>query len=74
MKINWALLAAVCTTLAGVAGEIVTPLAGTAIANETRNILEGLSAVLLVLGGGGATYVAVTAAKAKALMKLGVKP
>ncbi len=66
-KVNWAGVIAVLTGLAGIAGSVITPIFGQQLASETANILQGLSAVLLVITGYHAQALAVAKAKAKFL-------
>jgi hypothetical protein len=67
MKIPWATIIAVVSGLAGVAGAIVTPIWGTALAGQVQAVLEALSGILVIIAGGAATSVVHAAAKAKAL-------
>jgi ABC-type branched-subunit amino acid transport system permease subunit len=62
-NIPWAKLVAVVAGLAGVAGAIITPLYGTALAGEVQAVLEAISGILVIVSGGAATTVAVHAAK-----------
>ena len=58
MKITWATVIAVVSGLAGVAGVVVTPLWGTALAGEVQAVLMAISGILVIVNGGAATTVA----------------
>ena len=55
MKITWAQVIAVVSGLAGVAGAIVTPLYGSALAGEVKAVLEAVSGILVIVAGTHAT-------------------
>jgi hypothetical protein len=73
ININWATVIAVVSGLAGVAGVIVTPIWGTAVATSTQNILLALSSVLVAISGFHATSVVASNVKAKAQAKVDVE-
>jgi hypothetical protein len=68
-NINWPVIGSVAAFLAGVVGSILTPVLGPTPATVTSDILQALSGVAAIIGGGAATYVAASAAKQRALFK-----
>lgn len=65
MKLTWPTILAVVSGLAGVAGAIVTPIYGSALAGEVQGVLEGISGILVIIAGGHATSIVAASAKAK---------
>jgi hypothetical protein len=54
---------AVVSGLAGVAGAVITPIYGSALAGEVQAVLMAISGILVIVSGGAATTVALHAAK-----------
>ena len=73
ININWATVIAVVSGLAGVAGVVITPIWGQALATQVQSILLALSSVLVAISGYHATSVVATTVKAKAQVKADVE-
>lgn len=74
MKVNWSLLGSIATFLAGAAGSTLVPVLGTHLATDVQAVLQTVSGVLTLIGGGAVTYTAVKVSHVKTLVKLGVNP
>jgi hypothetical protein len=72
VNINWATVGATVAALAGAAGTIITPIFGTTLATDITGILQGLSALLLVIPTWHVTSVAATNAKESHAAKVAV--
>lgn len=66
-NLNLATIIAIVSGIAGVAGSILTPIFGNALALQIESILQALSAVLVIIAGASATSVVHATAKAKRL-------
>ncbi len=63
---NWATIIAVISGLAGVAGSVLTPIYGTALATSVQAVLQTISGLLVLISGYHATSVVAATAKMKA--------
>lgn len=70
---NWSTIGATLAALAGAAGTILTPIFGASLSTEVAGILQGLSALLLVIPTWHVTSVAASNAKATHLAKVTVQ-
>jgi hypothetical protein len=63
--INWSLVIAVVSGLAGVAGSVITPIYGAALAGQVQAVLQAVSGLLVLVAGFHATGVVAAASKAR---------
>ena len=66
MKITWATVIAVVSGLAGLAGAVITPVFGAALAGEVKAVLEAISGILVIVAGTSATSLVYVKAKLSA--------
>jgi hypothetical protein len=66
MKITLAQVIAVVSGLAGVAGAVLVPTCGTALAGEVQAVLEAVSGILVIIAGTHATSLVYVKAKLSA--------
>ncbi len=65
-KLPWAKILAVVSGLAGIAGAVVTPVFGSALAGEVQAVLEAVSGILVIIAGTHATSLVYVKAKLSA--------
>jgi uncharacterized membrane protein YfcA len=72
MQLSWANVIAVVSGLAGIAGTVITPIYGSALATQVQAVLTALSGILVIIAGGHATSVVAHAAKLREQYRMAV--
>ena len=70
LKLNWPTILAVVSGLAGVAGSVLTPIYGTALATQVQVVLQAVAGLLVLIAGYHATTVTAANATARATYRL----